>query len=190
MNTDVKNPHLGAIIREERKRLNLTQEHLAQLAEVDVRTIQRAERDSSCSSESLMAIAEAFKRDCTELIAEAKERENKQRAQPKPLKDLAVRLDEISNGHELFGKLKSAHGWIEDFDTSLESQHLAEIGSIFDLLRDYGDIQSDLMPSDIIRISEDIGSRIAALSSSGLVCLVGDYVERLIYRQRPDEPLN
>ena len=137
-----------------------------------------------------MAIAEAFKRDSTELIAEATERENRQRAQPKPLKDLAIRLDEVSNGHELFGKLKSADGWIEDFDTSLGSQHLAEIGSIFDLLRDYGDIQSDLMPSDIIRISEDIGTKIAALRSAGVACLVGDYVERLIYRQRPDEPLN
>ena len=72
MNTEMKNPHLAAIIKEERKRRNLTQEHLAQLAEVDVRTIQRAERDGSCGAESLMAIAEAFNRDAKDLIEEAK----------------------------------------------------------------------------------------------------------------------
>jgi DNA-binding XRE family transcriptional regulator len=56
MNTEMKDPHLAHIIKLERKRRNLTQEHLAQLAELYVRTIQRAERDGSCSSESLMAI--------------------------------------------------------------------------------------------------------------------------------------
>ena len=75
----------------------------------------------------------------------------------------------------------------EDFETSLESQPLAEIGSIFDLLRGYGDIQSDLMPSDIIRVSEDIGARMAALRSAGIVCLAGEYVERLTSGNKPAE---
>jgi len=59
MNTEMKDSHLAAVIKCERKRRNLTQEHLAQLAEVDVRTIQRIERTGSCSAETLMAIAEA-----------------------------------------------------------------------------------------------------------------------------------
>jgi hypothetical protein len=41
--------------------------HLAQLAEVDVRTVQRVERDGACSEETLMAIAEALNRDAVDL---------------------------------------------------------------------------------------------------------------------------
>jgi hypothetical protein len=44
--------------------------HLAQLSEVDVRTLQRLARDGACSKETLMAIAEAFNRDAVDLPAE------------------------------------------------------------------------------------------------------------------------
>jgi hypothetical protein len=40
MNTEMKDAHLAGIIKVERKRRNLTREHLAQVAELDVRTIQ------------------------------------------------------------------------------------------------------------------------------------------------------
>jgi hypothetical protein len=46
------------------------------------------------------------------------------------------------------------------------------------------------MPSDIIRIAEDVGARIAALRSNGIVCFVGDYVERIAATHRPDKPID
>ena len=64
MTFDMKNRHLALIIHEEREKRNLTQEHLAQLAEVSPRTIQRLESSGTYSKETLMAVAEAFEIDC------------------------------------------------------------------------------------------------------------------------------
>ncbi len=74
---EMKNQHLALIVREERERRNLTQEHLAQLAELSPRTIQRLESEGSHSKETLMAVAEAFEIDGRELLRLAEERAEK-----------------------------------------------------------------------------------------------------------------
>jgi transcriptional regulator with XRE-family HTH domain len=190
MNTDVKNPHLGAIIREERKRRNYTQEHLAQIAGIDVRTIQRAERDGSCGPESLMALAEALDRDARDIITEAEERERKEQTRPKPPKDLIVRLDEAINGHELFSTIKGSHASLQDFDPSIESRHLEQIGFVFDYLRDVGDIQDDVSPSHLIQFAEEVGASLETLRSEEILCFTGRYRDRLIFKDKPDDPLD
>jgi transcriptional regulator with XRE-family HTH domain len=190
MNIDVKNPHLGAIIREERKRRNLTQELLAQMAEVDVRTVQRAERDGSCGPESLMAIAEALDRDARDIITEAEERQRQEKARPKPPKDLIVRLEEAINGHELFATIKGSHASLQDFDTCIESRHLEQIGFVFDYLRDVGDIQDDVSPSHLIQFAEEVGASLETLRSEGILCFTGRYRDRLIFKNKPDDPLD
>jgi transcriptional regulator with XRE-family HTH domain len=70
----MKNQHLALVVREERERQNLTQEHLAQLAELSPRTIRRLESDGAHSKETLMAVAEAFGIDGRELLRLAEER--------------------------------------------------------------------------------------------------------------------
>jgi transcriptional regulator with XRE-family HTH domain len=185
MNTEVKNPHLAAIIKEERHRRNLTQ-----MAEVDVRTIQRAERDGSCGAESLMAIADAFNRDAKDLIAEAEERQKQQKNQPRPPKDLVVRLDEATNGHELFAVVRSSHASIQDFDPGIKSQHLRQIGFIFDYLRDFGDIKDDVSSSHLIQFAEEIGAALEALRSNEIFCFVGHYDDRLIVKGKPQDPFD
>jgi len=188
MNTGIKNPHLATIIKAERKRRNLTQEHLAQVAEVDVRTIQRSERDGSCSSESLMAIAEALDRDAKDLITETEELRRKQRSEPRPPKDMVVRLNEVTNGQELFASLHGRHAGIEDFDTNLDSRHLEDVGFVFDYLRDVADVQSELRPSDRIRFAEEVGAKIQDLRSDGVICFSGDYTDRFVFKDKPEEP--
>jgi hypothetical protein len=85
-----------------------------------------------------MAIAEAFDRDAKDLITEAEELRRKERSQPKPPKDVVVRLYEVTNGHELFASLQGAHAGIEDIDTNLDSRRLEDVGSVFDCRRDFG----------------------------------------------------
>lgn len=70
----MKNRHLAQIIHDERERQNLTQEHLAQLADVSTRTIQRLETDGSHSKETLMAVAEAIGVDCKAILELARNR--------------------------------------------------------------------------------------------------------------------
>ena len=74
VNVEMKHQHLAVVVREEREKRNLTQEHLAQLAELSPRTIQRLESDGAHSKETLMAVAEAFEIDGKELLRLAEER--------------------------------------------------------------------------------------------------------------------
>ncbi len=74
VNVEMKNQHLALVVREEREKRNLTQEHLAQLAELSPRTIQRLESEGAHSKETLMAVAEAFEIDGKDLLRLAEER--------------------------------------------------------------------------------------------------------------------
>jgi transcriptional regulator with XRE-family HTH domain len=157
MNTEMKDAHLAAIIKCERKRRNLTQEYLAQLAEVDVRIIQRIERTGSCSAETLMAIAEAFEIDSKELIAEAEQRATAEKTSKElraksEAKSIVVRLEEITNGPDLFNRLSGAHAGIEDVPAEIGIEQEELVGLILDDLRDFGDIQQELNPSDRLRL--------------------------------------
>ena len=69
----MKSQYLALVIRAEREKQNLTQEHLAELAELSARTIQRLESEGTHSQETMMAVAEAFKMDCKELLRMARE---------------------------------------------------------------------------------------------------------------------
>ena len=57
----------GQAIKEIRKARGWSQEHLAQVAGLTSRTIQRVEKDENCGSEALMAIASAFEVDVKDL---------------------------------------------------------------------------------------------------------------------------
>jgi len=96
MTFEMKNRHLALIVHEEREKRNLTQEHLAQLAEVSPRTIQRLESDGTHSKETLMAVAEALEIDCKELLRLANERA----AAPSESETQYQQLKELEAGKE------------------------------------------------------------------------------------------
>src|SRR5258706_16235885 len=107
MKLEMENQNLAHVIREEREKRNPTQEHLAQLADLSPRTIQRLECDGTHSKETLMAVAEAFEVDCKELLRMAQELTEK------------VELEEI------LSKLSQmAQNQVGEGNTSTESSHL------------------------------------------------------------------
>ena len=107
----MKNRHLALIIYEEREKRNLTQQHLAQLAEVSPRTIQRLESNGTYSKETLMAVAEAFEVDCKELLELAQTRATSDVEQPEKLPNKCdkqrQKLDELEAGKEQIEVQKS-----------------------------------------------------------------------------------
>ena len=62
-----KNIRRAKLVKKEREERAWTQTHLASVAEVNLRTIQRLEKDGSASFETLMAVAAAFEMDIKEL---------------------------------------------------------------------------------------------------------------------------
>jgi transcriptional regulator with XRE-family HTH domain len=67
-----KNIGRAKLVRKEREARAWTQTQLAVVAGVNLRTIQRLERDGSASFETLMAVANAFKMDVQQLTAASK----------------------------------------------------------------------------------------------------------------------
>jgi transcriptional regulator with XRE-family HTH domain len=63
---------LGRVIKTHRERLNWTQERLAGAADVNLRTLQRAESGQGISKDGLGAVAAAFNLDEKGLVKEAK----------------------------------------------------------------------------------------------------------------------
>ncbi len=70
----MKKSKLGLIVKEQRQKCNFTQQHLADVTKLDVRTIQRLEAIGVCSQETLMAVADACNIDSKELLKMSDER--------------------------------------------------------------------------------------------------------------------
>ena len=146
----MKNPRLASIIKEQRAARVLTQEHLAQLAEVDIRTIQRLESTGTCNKETLMAIAEAFNMDAKDL---RKRRSKRLKAivtcwrSWKTSKEelIPVTLHEVIGPKDLIDLFAGCHAGLQDFPDDLTSEQAELIGFVMDSLQDYADIQNDAL---------------------------------------------
>ena len=58
------------VLRNARNRRGWTQQHLADVADLSLRTVQRIESSGSCSPESLLALASALEIQCVDLVKE------------------------------------------------------------------------------------------------------------------------
>lgn len=68
----------AAKVKQLRKLRSWTQEHLAEVSEVSLRTIQRIEKDGACSPESLQALAAVFEISASELqVDEVEKKRNR-----------------------------------------------------------------------------------------------------------------
>ena len=149
MNNEMINTRIKDIVIQLRKMKNLTQEHLAELAEVNVRTIQRLEKTGAYSQETLRAVAEAFDVDCQHILAIANMPTGEQSAEIEK-KYLRVQLAEVTNGKMLTDKIGTVHVLQPDYPPDLDKAQAAATGELLDFMQDYLDIKSDLTPSDNI----------------------------------------
>jgi transcriptional regulator with XRE-family HTH domain len=102
---------LGRVIKSRREELNWTQERLAGAADVNLRTLQRAESGIGISKENLGVIAAAFNLDEKQLLTEARHK-----GAASPEKRFSLR------------KLTSGAALIELLSETVSKQHSLEIG--------------------------------------------------------------
>ncbi len=69
-------------LKQQRERRAWTQSHLAEIADVSLRTIQRIEKSGFASPESTQAICAAFELSVSDLLANANEAREQSTAQP------------------------------------------------------------------------------------------------------------
>jgi transcriptional regulator with XRE-family HTH domain len=195
MNQPMNNPELAALIKEFRAKRALTQEHLAQLAEVNIRTIQRLESTGSCSKENLRAIAEAFDLDVAQLVETAERRKESGEGSSRDIEELTsaniiVVLHEVHGPKDLIDGLASCDGQISDFPDILTEGQAELIGFVFDYLKDYADIQSDIYPSERIQMMQEVKSKLDDLKQSGISAFIGQFSQQVVMPNQPDKPFD
>jgi transcriptional regulator with XRE-family HTH domain len=147
-----------------------SQQQLADIAGVNVRTIQRIEHGDGASFESLKAVANAFDVDVGELLAppaaESQPADKKEDPQPVDF------LGRVRTGRELFNFVGGAQMYSYEND-DVDGDDVELVAQFFQDIRDWGDLWGDVEPADRVRVPHDFNARIAEMEERGLWVFAG-----------------
>jgi len=141
-----------------------TQRHLADASGVDERTVRRIESGTKAASlDTLQALAEAFKIDCSELTNLATE---------PPKSHAKVQVIALRDGHDLINALVGSHAYVTDAEHTDDDEVAVLIQLILETI-DVAEIWRDLSPSEIYEEGRRITKILRDLESHGYsVCVV------------------
>jgi transcriptional regulator with XRE-family HTH domain len=169
---------LGRLIRDQRQRLNWTQERLAGAADINLRTVQRAEGGRGISSENLAAVAAALGLDERELRTLAAT------AGPVP-PERRIALREVSTGKGLVNVLSrcSAKGW--SLETALPDEHRYNemVGEDMLELANHLEKSADSEKERVGRVRWAQGI-VSLVRRMGFSLFAGTYIEELKIKKR------
>lgn len=132
---------IGKNIRQHREERHWTQEELAIVAGIDVRTIQRAENGQKLALETLKAIANAFEITIDQLSKDSQEEALAEfRA-----KYSVIELQSLQQAAELY-QLFGTHAYHFQRIGTLNDDQADSIAEFEQVTKDYGEIWSDLEP--------------------------------------------
>jgi transcriptional regulator with XRE-family HTH domain len=153
---------LGQKIKKLREERAWTQERLAQIAEVSLKTIQRVEAGQNPSKETQMALASAFDIDLKDLINNDDDKKDETNKNDKP-----VFLTRISSSKSVLKIIEGAYGISHDHD-ELKNDEWELVSEFFQLISDYMDIWEILEIGDKIKVEKDIQELISRLEENNL----------------------
>lgn len=160
-------------LRRFRDMLGWTQEHLAEAAGLSGRTVQRAERDGVLSADSMQALAAVFDMSVEDLRrAWPKESEVQTVLKEVARKYKVIQLQQLQRASDLQAVM-GADAWQVDRVAGLSEEQEDEIALIEELLRDYGDLWSDLGPTERRDAAKTMLEHIDHLRADGLCIAAG-----------------
>lgn len=162
MTTSYRSAH----IKELRASRAWSQEQLAKMAGLDVRTIQRIEKGEPASFETLKSIAAVFKVDVKEFL------DNKKPEKKSDVPDGGF-LIRVNDGNELFAFIGRGHGFAFHNDTVESSEVNDLIADFLQELHDWGDIWEEIGPGERVRTAHEYTNRIKELEEKGLWVFAG-----------------
>lgn len=122
-------------IKKLREQRGWSQDQLAQMANISLRTLQRMENDGNCSIESVKSIASVFEIDFKEILQEE---------DSKKFEGVDF-LERIEYGKQISDLVGAKHASDCDFDISItEKESLELVHSFFQNVMDYNDIWDDI----------------------------------------------
>jgi len=110
--------------------------------------------------DSLKAIAAAFELDPSALV----ETQPDSGSLPP---DLHL-LERVRNGAELVRFIRSGDAWRFQHVNLEDRAGAAQVGELMDLVHDWGELSSDVSPSDWLRLAGEFSDRLADLEKSGI----------------------
>lgn len=158
------------IIKELRTTRAWSQEQLAKMAGLDVRTIQRIEKGEPASFESLKSVAAVFKVDVGNLLDNKKQEKNQEKQSDVPDGGFLIR---VNDGNELFALMGTTHAFAFHND-SVESSEVNDlIADFLQELHDWCDIWDEIGPGERVRTAHEYTNRIKELEDKGLWVFAG-----------------
>ena len=178
--------HVASKLKLFRQVLGWTQEHLAEAAGLSSRTVQRAENGEEMSGETLQALAAVFDLSVAVLRQPVpSEDEIRKGAEQAQKRYKFIALMKIERASDLQGYM-GADAWQVDHVAGLSEEQEDEIAVLEELLRDYGDLWSDLEPTHRREALKTIFETIARLTGTGLIVAAGCDAMRLVTAGSPE----
>lgn len=156
--------HIGEIVREMRKQSNWTQEVLAEIVGVDVRTIQRLEKSGVAENETLIGVANAFK--VTVETLKFFTDPVKQSEFQKLLKKIRI-LNEITDGKQAFDLIGGADGFIKDHPMPNSKEEADLFAGILQDFEDWGWIWDEATQQSKMEAMMQVSDMIKELKLKG-----------------------
>jgi len=153
----------GSVIKELRVKRGWTQEHLAHLASVNPKTIQRVEKTGLCDLETRSALASVLQVDINQLEG-SKKIEQKQ-ADEQPNSELF--LVRLHSGQDIVRVFSRAHGYRFSNEDPRSADDAGRIAQFASLVHDYGEIWEDLDPGARVRDTFELGESLRELEDEG-----------------------
>ena len=151
------------IIRAYRTERAWTQEQLAEISGVGVRTIQRTETGKNCSFETLLSLAAAFDIDVKDIMKKAKQKGES------PQEDIGgAFLSRVHSSEELFRIAQGAHTFDYCYDSLYQSHEKEVVGQLLDYLKEFGDMMHEIEPSMRMKVCDECQIFLDNLEAVGL----------------------
>ncbi len=141
-----------------------SQDQLAEISGLSVRTIQRIENGGPASYETLKSLAAAFDIAMDELT-ERKPEENKSTRNETKASHFLVRIEE---GSQLFNLLGNIHGYQFYNDEAKDRPDTELIARFIQDMKDWGECWDEVEPADRIVTAREYTDRIQELEEKGL----------------------
>jgi transcriptional regulator with XRE-family HTH domain len=175
----VTTAHSAPHIKELRTARAWSQEQLAQVADINVRTIQRVENGEPTSFETLKSIAAALDIDVAKLLEPKKSEQKKPESTPG---DLLLRVE---NGTQLFSFFGATHAYQFQNDELDDYTKADLVGSFLQELHDWGEMWDETEPGERVRVAHDFTKRIAELEQLGLWVFAGRTRRKVAADEKP-----
>ncbi|MDD4976990.1 MAG: helix-turn-helix transcriptional regulator [Bacteriovorax sp.] len=163
------NLKVANLVRAEREKRGWTQLHLAEIASLSERTVQRFEKDGVGSKETLLALASSLDLDIEKLTEEEP---------PKKPDNVIRNFPLIMNGKEALDFVW--HTDLHEFDYfDVEGDATKTIAAFFGFLNDAAGLSRDVEISDRVEWAESLSSLLNELSGHNLLAFGRRYKAKL-----------